>query len=1188
MNRSPRRLAVALLATLPTVVGVAQRPITLPADESWVVRAWDTASGLPQSTVSRVLQARDGMLWVATYGGLCRFDGVRWQVLDLAAAPAGCDSRVMALAVASDGSIWFGTEMGFVGRVEAGVVQRVARLGAQFVVHLTPLADGRMLCGTEADLFVVAPDGSVAPWWSEPLPDTERCVLLPNGDALLVARYGIDLVQGAVRRQLHRGAMRDAAVAPDGSVWLAGAAGLLRWAGERLEPVALPPALANRRLLSVHVSRRGEVWFGTDTALGRLAPGGGGAGSVYPTATSPLCITGDASGGIWVGTLGSGLLRLSAGEATGVALGKPAAAVAAMAVAGGDTPDQFLATSPRGLFRLGGKVASREPAVPFGSLHAVHRDGDGTLWLGALNGVARLRGDACELLAAPHPCGTVRAIVRDARGVLLAGADDGVYAAESGWTPYAPAAALRGGWIKLLQPWHDGGMWIVGQHALLRLDGELRPVGLWRRGEELPVAEVRAILRGAGSRVWLATYGSGFVGLDGDQIRVVGQEAGLVDSFLCSAAPFAGQWLVGGNRGPFLIAPSELERAADGHGSRIRVRRLACPTDSIATEAIGGAMAGIAVNGDTAAICSIGGVWLVRGDSLRREVPAPVCHLQPLLRGDQQRVGGPASMRLELQSARTLVVACTAPEFEDPSGLSFAWRFAGGAWSEPSLHRTLSAVLPGAGEFTVEFRAIDALGNPGPATTLVALVQPQWWEVTALWVAVTGGLLLAGGMLFRGGSRRSARRAAELQQLVEARTQELTLARDQLELRVAQRTDELQRALASREREHSERARLGRQLEQLRRMESLGQLAGSVAHDFNNLLTVVLGNAELIEADAEDRRDTRDLARRIQDAAVRGRDMTQRLLAVASRQTVVPRRLELGAVLRAQQEVVRDLMGPAIRVELTIVDEPLWVLAAAGQIDQIIFNLAVNARDAMPGGGTFVLSAGRAADPQLVQLVVQDSGVGMTAEVRARAFEPFFTTRQDVGTGLGLATVYGITKQLQGEVEIDSAPGRGTTFTFRLPAASAASAEPAAAEPAVPIVRPEPGAPPAMGPRVLLVDDEADVRGAVRRLLVAWGCTVVAEVDSGAAAVVAVAETTLPVDVVLTDVRMPGLHGLALVQALRQVRPGLPIVFVSGHASSSELLSQLGPLGIELVGKPPRRSEVLPALQRAVASVPSR
>ncbi len=923
------------------------------------------------------------------------------------------------------------------------------------------------------------------------------------------------------------------------------------------------------------LSRSGALWLGTSQEVICVHPDGSQPPFTMPVTSPVRCLHEDRSGGIWAGFYGGGLARLSLCEAVGVQLTFGEKVRAANSVWAAGDGAWWVGTNA-GLFSLRDGRATHVEAVNSHSVNALHRDQDGTLWLGRSSVLGRLRGEEYRGFPAPVPVGIVRAIARDARGRLLLGTEAGVWEFNDVWHPYKPAAALRDDVVKMIVPWSDGGTWLVGQRSVLRLSAGEVVVTHLRRGKDLPTAEVRAVLPGSGDRVWFATYGSGLVGIEGDRRWIVGPAHGLSDAYVCSATPLGPNWLMGGNRGPYLLDPTALDRFADGAAEAVTCRALACNA-RISTEANGGVQPSVSTQAGVAAVCGINGIWMIDTKHLRHDLPAPVCHVQPLPSGDQTVERTPAGDVVHAHADRTVLLACTAPEFNSPGSISFRWRLADGRWSQSLPRAPISVVLPSAGQFVIEVVAIDAAGRESDSPArLRVLVAPFVWE--RRWFPwVCGLLLLAGGWtVFRFGSRRSARQAAQLRTLVDARTVELLRARDSLKQRVQQRTSELRLAVEQLGIDHEERVRLERELEQMRRMESLGQLAGSVAHDFNNLLTVVFGNAQMLELELArgEVGDLRDLTARILAAAVRGRELTQRLLAVASRQTVVPHVIDLGDVLRAQMGVVGDLMGSTVRVDLVLPDESLRVCAAPGQIEQIVMNLAVNARSAMPNGGVFTLRAIR--EETRIRLSVQDDGPGMAPAVRARAFEPFFTTRPGGGTGLGLATVYGITKQLQGEVTIESAPGCGTCFSFAFPSVE---------QPVDVIERPVVLSRPAAsieGRRVLLVEDEPEVRRAIARLLQVCGCLVVGEAACGADAVRALAESAMVVDVVVSDVSMPGLQGVDLVRALRAIRPGLPILFVSGHTSTATFLAEIGPLGIELIAKPPTREELLPALDRAM------
>ncbi|GEJ58790.1 ATP-binding protein [Anaeromyxobacter diazotrophicus] len=368
-------------------------------------------------------------------------------------------------------------------------------------------------------------------------------------------------------------------------------------------------------------------------------------------------------------------------------------------------------------------------------------------------------------------------------------------------------------------------------------------------------------------------------------------------------------------------------------------------------------------------------------------------------------------------------------------------------------------------------------------------------------------------------------------------------------------------------------------LRQSQKLESVGRLAGGVAHDFNNLLTVILSCSEALRRDLSHGQppDPEDVAE-IHAAGERARDLTRQLLTFARKQVIAPAPLDLNAVVRGSERLLRRVLGEQVELHVALEPAPWTVLCDAAQMEQVILNLAVNARDAMPDGGQLSLATanvtvapgGGAGEPALapgewVRLSVRDAGHGMTAEVKAHLFEPFFTTkRQGQGTGLGLATVYGIVEQSGGAIRVESEPGLGTTFELWFPRARAAAA--AAAPAAAPAA--SPGAAGVRGSEtILVVEDDAQVREVTARALRAGGYRVLVEGSAGAA-LEAAARAQGRIDLVVTDVVMPDVDGRALAEALRAHHGVRRVLFVSGY--TRELIDHGCVLdrGIEFLPKP--------------------
>jgi two-component system cell cycle sensor histidine kinase/response regulator CckA len=332
------------------------------------------------------------------------------------------------------------------------------------------------------------------------------------------------------------------------------------------------------------------------------------------------------------------------------------------------------------------------------------------------------------------------------------------------------------------------------------------------------------------------------------------------------------------------------------------------------------------------------------------------------------------------------------------------------------------------------------------------------------------------------------------------------------------------------------------QLRQAQKMEAVGRLAGGIAHDFNNLLTAIGGYSEfLIEGEQDPR--LRRYAEEIKRASARAAALTGQLLAFSRRQVLQPRVLDLNAVVSDMDMMLRRLIGEDVELVTMLESGLASVRADPTQVEQVIVNLAVNARDAMPNGGSVTVETGNVVmgDGSFVELRMSDSGVGMTDAERQQLFDPFFTTKEG-GTGLGLATVYGIVEQSGGTIEVDSSPGLGSSFRILFPAVAAEAETPA---PAAHEVAPAPGA-----ETILLVEDETVVRRLVAEILESHGYTVLQAAD-GPSAVELLRRHSGEVELLVTDVVMPGMSGPDVAAAVTAMRPGTLVLYISGYTDSA-------------------------------------
>lgn len=381
------------------------------------------------------------------------------------------------------------------------------------------------------------------------------------------------------------------------------------------------------------------------------------------------------------------------------------------------------------------------------------------------------------------------------------------------------------------------------------------------------------------------------------------------------------------------------------------------------------------------------------------------------------------------------------------------------------------------------------------------------------------------------------------------------------------------------------------QLLQAQKMDALGRLAGGVAHDFNNLATAILGYCELLAETFEERDPRRDDIGEIRYAAERGAALTQRLLAFSRKQLIEFQPLQINDIVRSTKRLLERLIGENVRIELKLAPDLGWVMSDRGQVEQVLMNLAVNARDAMPQGGTLLIETANVdvdeahlesnpdanAGPH-VTLALSDTGIGMNEATLSRVFEPFFTTKpRGEGTGLGLATVYGIVRQAGGHIVLKSKPEAGTTFRVYLPR-TATPAEP-------PIEKPLATRDVVGGEeRVLLVEDNPSLRRLTRRVLERHGYRVL-EASSGFAALANMDESSEPIDLVLTDVILPDISGPEVARRVRSRYPAVPALFISGYTDDDVLRRGLLHDGAPFLQKP-FTAEALATRVREVLDAP--
>jgi two-component system, cell cycle sensor histidine kinase and response regulator CckA len=392
-------------------------------------------------------------------------------------------------------------------------------------------------------------------------------------------------------------------------------------------------------------------------------------------------------------------------------------------------------------------------------------------------------------------------------------------------------------------------------------------------------------------------------------------------------------------------------------------------------------------------------------------------------------------------------------------------------------------------------------------------------------------------------------------------------------------------------RDITDRKQLEEQLYLSQKLEAIGRLSGGVAHDFNNLLGVIIGYSEALQRQIGEDHPHREAVDEIQNAGKRAALLTQQLLAFSRKQVLEPKVLDLNTLVSEVEKMLRRLIGEDIELNIVLPDGLGMVKADRGQIDQVILNLAVNARDAMPNGGKLTLETSNAVldesdvnrfryvvPGKYVLLKVTDTGCGMDAELQSHIFEPFFTTKESgKGTGLGLATVYGVIKQSGGYIWVDSELGKGTTFKIYLPRVE---------EPKEIATPPEtPAQDSSRSPRtILLVEDEHSLRKLTRETLVEIGHSVLEASDAFHALDIA-ERNNFAIDLLLTDVVMPGMSGRVLADKLTAAHPDIRVLYMSGYTDGAVATHGVLESGTSILRKPFTRDELTARVDEVLRSV---
>ncbi len=1148
---------------------------------SYVRREIDSDEGLPETQVNAIAQTPDGYLWLGTRRGVVRYDGLTFRLFSPEDNPALGTGLINGLVADSLGRLWIATAHGLAVR-EHGVFRRIA------TTEIPDLPTWEVLVDRRGRVWVAGAFGLRRG-------DGVKYSAVPGADA-----YTYSLTQGN-----------------DGRVWMAGREFLASIGDGDSSIVRVPDSFtAGERFFDTVTDGGDGLWVGTRRGalhltvadphavrvLQRVAPGDGGAGNeVWSIARSPL-------GDIWIGTELRGVLRWDGSTLTSY---NPAARQFS-------DPVWAVFTDARGRIWAGTSAGmlgfQRSAFATFNrglsprSTWSVREDGVSGLLAASSDGTThRMLGSAwipvtpsvgrnISSTTWPRAAGGVL-VVRDSRRVLLV--------TGTRYVDVTRTLGLEGMSLNSIFEDTDGSYWVTSNRGLQHVvNGVARPA--WRGSGLDSTASPRVLMRDPQGRLLI---GGPFVSIvDRDSVTRIDSTRGLSDHDVLALYPDAGNLWIGtadsglfvwrhgrvtalgradarlgrevlgivgddlgylwitSSFGLFRVERRALEQVADGAPAPIRVRGFDRADGLPTTEFNGDYQSQLLKDAKGRLwLPSYAGVVRVDPRAISADSLPPQVHIERLLVDGIERPvidGGsfgtkPARVELTFSATNALVPSRVRAEYR-MIGVDSVWHDAGGrrAVSFGPLH---------GGRYRFEVRVAGEDGGWSPDVASLAFVVPLPWYQKLGFLA--GFILLLVGavvLLVRLRLRVAEKRERALALLVDERTRELEASRSSLELRVHERTAELAREL-------DERKRLEQRLVSAQKLEGIGRLAGGVAHEINNSMSSVLGFTELAQLTADGSPELQADLQEVMRAGRRVAEITRQLLAFARQQNTQPVRIALGELLGTLERSLQQVAGDRTRVQLHIPDDVSPIAADASQVEQLVFNLVVNARDAMPDGGTVTLELAMEevttvrtcgnlplSPGRYVTLDVIDTGVGMDADIRARLFEPFFTTKAiNRGTGLGLAVCHGIVARHRGAIDVSSSPGTGTRFTVWWPVWTGVESDATLVDEGA-----HDG-----GETVLLVEDEDPVRQVASRMLTLRGYRVIEAAD-GEEALRRLNEGTGSIDIVVTDVTMPNVNGLELVRTLRRRMPDLPAVFISGYAGlDATALAELAMLG-PMIAKP--------------------
>ncbi len=974
-----------------------------PALDQHLLRAWTSEDGLPLDTVYALGQDPDGFLWVGTEDGLARFDGVTFDRIGLADVLSEAPEFILSLAVHPDGHVFVGTAASGILRLSHAsphdpVVVHEMR---HFVQDILLGDDGFLLAATRGqgllrsvinEIETTRPTAYDAPSNINTIARRRA-----GGYWIGLAGDGLQSFDGnAVQRVPGTQTLAEEHITAlledsQGLLWIGTRKGLFSFDGQALHAHGLADGLQEPvYALSLLEDSRGHLWVGL---------GGGGVarrcGDVFETLTPEQGagpgrvndLLEDREGSIWLATGGGGLIQMRVGAAVPLTSRHGLPDAPALPITQTSDGNMWIGTFGGGLARYDGariSIIDTSHGLANDRVLALAAGDDGALWAGTHGGLNLIRNGRVErswTAADGLPHDTVISLLYE-DGQLWIGTVDGLGSFDGQtMTTLAPEGGFRGYIIHLFRA-RDDTLWIgTDGGGLYHMRGgriEVAPFA-----DDLPNQMVSGMHETDQGILWVTTLG-GLVRWDGKRATWIGQRHGLPDGQILSIVDDdLGNFWMSGNRGVFRVRQIDLEAVAIGASETVKTDHFTHANGMPRSETNGGIQPAVWRDHQGRLwYPTTEGVAIFNPHSISQNMPAPTPVLRRIASNAPIR-GSAESLHLEPRP-QWVEFNYSAPTFIRAASVEYQYRLTGfdRDWYTTVDQSAMYRRLP-AGQYKFQLRARKAQSDWSEIIGIDMTVERYWLHNPWLWLVAS---LLILSLLLTILQRLQRRRETRRERLVQAQ-----------------------------------------------KLEAIGLMAGGIAHDFNNVLTRIMSGTEMLADEFPVGSQQKRLAESILESSESGAALTRQLLAFARRQPVELHWLDLSRQINDFRQFLLRMLPPDIDLDWQVDDHVGYCLADGIQLQQVIVNLVLNARDAMPEGGELRVSL-TLADRDCACLMVADTGIGMDSATREHIFDPFFTTKEfGKGTGLGLAVIYGIIKQLHGSIEVESEPNGGARFRIMLP-----------------------------------------------------------------------------------------------------------------------------------------------------------